>query len=228
MNYEYECRLSGDYELDDYNFYNIEEFDDEEDVICELLMYKGHNPVIMPPEKIYNLNTITIENDRTLVTHEDVEYMIWLKKCDFGMRYILKDMKMENILFPYNQDYIDYMCRIVQRGHEGFSENRDDIVRSVVCHNIIIDYDIVKTVLYSVYKAQDIPFLEMLMNYGSQIGNMYYSAILMDDLDIVIRLEKYGFPKADSFVTSSDPFVKRIISECKRFNADTILEHFGI
>jgi len=66
----------------------------------------------------------------------------------------------------------------------------------------------------------------MLMEYGSQLGNMYYSAIMMDDPAFVLTMEKYGFPKSD-FEKSSDPFVRKIIPECKRFRARKLLKHFN-
>lgn len=228
MDFDYEFKMSGDYELDAYNYYNEEQLDGDEDVVCELLMYKGHDSVIMPPEKYNNLNTVTVERNRTLVAHGDTLFMIWLKRCDYGMRFLLRDMGRENALFFDDKDHSDYICRIIERDDEGFSEKKDKIIRSILCHNIILNYDIVKTVLTNVCKCQDKEFLETLQSYGSQIGCFYYNAIISDSLDTVVKLEKYGFPTVDRFADSSDPFVRRIISEAKRFNATELLKHFKL
>ena len=228
MDFEYEYKKSGHYELDAYNHYNDEDYEGDEDLVCELVMYKGHHHVIMPPEIHEGLNTVTIEKGRTLVCHEDTEFMIWLKKCDFGMRYILESMKMDNSLFKDEEDHTDYMCRILQRGMEGFHENRDRIVSNLTCHNIIIDYEIVKKVLTNAYRWQDRDFLEELMKFGSQIGNMYYNAIILDDLETIVGLEKYGFPTSDEFDKSEDPFVRMIPLECRRFKANKLLHHFNL
>ena len=228
MSFEYEYKNSGNYELDAYNYYDEEDYDGEKDIVCELVMYKGHHPIIMPPETYEGLKTVTIERDRTMVAHEDVEYMIWLKKCDFGMRFILESMKMENSMFKDEMNHTDYMCFILQRGMEGFQESRERIVSSLVSHNIVIDYEIAKEVLTNAYRWQDRDFMDDLIKSGSQIGCLYYNAIITDNLDIVAKLEKYGFPASDSFSESKDPFVRMIISESKRFRAHRLLEHFGI
>ena len=152
MSFEYEYKNSGNYELDAYNYYDEEDYDGEKDIVCELVMYKGHHPIIMPPETYEGLKTVTIERDRTMVAHEDVEYMIWLKKCDFGMRFILESMKMENSMFKDEMNHTDYMCFILQRGMEGFQESRERIVSSLVSHNIVIDYEIAKEVLTKIVK----------------------------------------------------------------------------
>lgn len=90
----------------------------------------------------------------------------------------------------------------------------------------MLEYDIVKTVLTNAYRWQDVAFLKELQKYGSQIGCMYYNAIITDNVDIVHKLEEYGFPDVNEYADSADLFVRRILPEAERFNAKNILEYF--
>ena len=228
---DYIMKKSADCSMDEYNEYPVDDLDvpdelDDEFKVYMMDEYTGNKAIIMPIDEYNGAPTVTIEKGHVLKTPSETEYMLWLKKCKTGIDHFLKETDKGNRLFV-NDSCIDYQCMILKNNGEGFKIVNLEVLEQCLTCNIVLDYEVMKRLFAFIYSRQNTEFVEKLYNSGRTIGDLYYEAIISDDVDSIIELEtECGFPKVDDFDLSPDPFIRSIVNECERFHSEKILEYF--
>ena len=69
--------------------------------------------------------------------------------------------------------------------------------------------------------------IEYLLDKEMTIGDMYMEAIVGDNIEMIERLEKYGFPVCKEFAKNGDEFLNGLIDEVRHFRAKSVEQYFA-
>ncbi len=196
--------------------------------------------ILLIPEKIGDYEVEPYYEDGVFEYPKNIRYIIVNGYADFKKKSFKNCADIKLVVAVMSDGWRDLMTEIDEPVSFGMKHNEtcsfhlcknvpvtDCLEPYYTCKDYMVAHETTMKVLKHLADEDDVEGMEFLLSQRMTIGDLYYNAIVGDDLETVIMLERQMcFPTYREIVGSKEIFFQSIQEDIKHFQSQKILNYY--